>query len=229
MEQESRLPGYLAVAAGFLTHLMIGAIFIWGNIVVYITSYFRLYNPDLTMEDTFILFPVQVILNNVIMYIGSLIALNWHPKVALGLSTLCMFLGCFFSSYMTSWGWFFVLYGLVVTIGVGFGYTAPLIVAWSYFPEKKGRVSGLITCGFGFSAGIFNLVSTAMINPDNADPDITVHDGRVTNYYYSASIADGVPGMLRGLAYIWVVIGVIATILLPGVKKAEKKVDYRYP
>jgi hypothetical protein len=177
MAEESQWKGYLAVAAGFLTHLMIGGIFIWGNIVVYVTSYFRLYDPELNMEHTFILFPIQVILNNVIMYLGSLIALHWHPKIAVGLATICMFCGCFFSSYMTSWSLYFVLYGLVVTIGVGFGYTAPLIVAWSYFPEKKGRVSGLITCGFGFSAGIFNMVSTSLVNPDNIPPDIKVQEG----------------------------------------------------
>jgi hypothetical protein len=35
--------------------------------------------------------------------------------------------------------------------------------------------------------------------------------------------------MLRGLSYIWVIIGIVAVVLLPGLKKSEKKIDYRYP
>jgi MFS family permease len=164
------------------------------------------------------------------MYGGSMLTIHCPPRIGLSLCTALMFAGVFGGSYVTSWNWFIVLYGIVWGgIGVAMAYTAPLIVAWSHFPEKKGRVSGFITCGFGFSSAIFNLVSTALINPDNLKPDIRVEDGNVVNYYYSEEIANRVPNMLRNLSYMFLAIGVIATILLPRMKVAEKKVDKLYP
>jgi OFA family oxalate/formate antiporter-like MFS transporter len=64
--------------------------------------------------------------------------------------------GVFISSFITSFDLFIVFFGVFFGLGTGLGYTSPILSAWSYFPDHKGRISGLIVCGFGFGAAIFN-------------------------------------------------------------------------
>lgn len=56
-------------------------------------------------------------------------------------------------------------------MGIGFGYFVPLMLGWEWIPSKRGFVSGMILCGFGFGSFIFGFIAKAMINPDNALPE----------------------------------------------------------
>jgi hypothetical protein len=52
--------GILACFSGFCFHLVVGGMLTWGNITVYVTSYLRLYNPEITLEDTFVVLPATL-------------------------------------------------------------------------------------------------------------------------------------------------------------------------
>lgn len=41
----------------------------------------------------------------------------------------------------------------------------------SLYPNHKGLVNGIVLCGFGISALIFDKVQTALINPSNLEQD----------------------------------------------------------
>ena len=50
--------GILNVIGGISIHLMLGTVYLWGNINIYITSYFRLNgNPDLSITSSKYIFP----------------------------------------------------------------------------------------------------------------------------------------------------------------------------
>jgi hypothetical protein len=89
-----------------------------------------------------------------------------------------------------------MIYAVGYGAGAGLMYTAPLMSAWSYFRNNKGLVTGIITSGFGFSIGAFGLITSKIVNPDNLTPDIEVHNGAVTEIFYSAEVANNVPFML---------------------------------
>lgn len=50
-------------------------------------------------------------------------------------------------------------------------YMVPVHHGWLWFPNRPGLVSGLIICGFGFGALIFNIMSLAIVNPSNESSD----------------------------------------------------------
>lgn len=50
-------------------------------------------------------------------------------------------------------------------------------------PDRKGMVSGFVVAGFGAGAAVFDVVATAVVNPENASPDpATGYYGKVKKY-----------------------------------------------
>ncbi len=52
---------------------MLGIVPTWGNIVVYLTSYFRLADPEITLSHTFLVFPMTLSVGALSMQIGSIL------------------------------------------------------------------------------------------------------------------------------------------------------------
>lgn len=63
--------GPLAVLGGFLVYLVLGSVFIWGNVSIYVTSYLRLYDPTVTQEDMFVVFAIIVVAKIPVTYLGA--------------------------------------------------------------------------------------------------------------------------------------------------------------
>jgi OFA family oxalate/formate antiporter-like MFS transporter len=87
--------------------------------------------------------------------------------------------GVLASSYVTNLYAFIILYGVFYGIGVGLTHLVPVIIAWEYFPNNKGMVSGIIFGGHGFGAFVFGLISFAIVNPNNTEPFLHVDGGNI--------------------------------------------------
>ena len=66
--------GILGCFGGLFIHLIIGAYFQWGFINVYITSYYRINDPSLTLESNGIVFPLMQLCIAPTMKIGHMVA-----------------------------------------------------------------------------------------------------------------------------------------------------------
>ena len=53
--------------------------------------------------------------------------------------------------------------------------------------------TSLVQCFNGIGTIVAALASTAIVNPDNAVPDIEVHDGTVTYKYFGPRVTKNVP------------------------------------
>lgn len=73
--------------------------------------------------------------------------------------------GVILASFADSMVAFIVYYGCINAIGCGMQYLVPLVVAYEYFPEKKGFVTGLIMGAYGMGSFIFNPLSSYLVNP----------------------------------------------------------------
>jgi len=63
------------------------------------------------------------------------------------------------ASYSQSLIWYEIFYAVCLGLGIGICYIIPMILGWEFFPTKKGFVSGMIMCGFGFAAFIYGFVA----------------------------------------------------------------------
>jgi hypothetical protein len=41
----------------------------------------------------------------------------------------------------------------------------PMIIAWEYFPNNKGTVSGILSGAYGLGSFFYTLISTNIVNP----------------------------------------------------------------
>jgi MFS transporter, OFA family, oxalate/formate antiporter len=80
----------------------------------------------------------------------------------------------------------------------------PVYQGWRYFPNNRGLVSGIILCGFGFGAFVFNMISTAVVNPNHEESK----DG-----VFPKDVANNVPNMIRVLTYCWLGLAVAGIAL----------------
>lgn len=66
--------GILGCFGGLLIHLVIGSLYQWGIINIYITSYYRLTDSGVTLESNAIAFPIMMICIGLTMRVGGIIA-----------------------------------------------------------------------------------------------------------------------------------------------------------
>ena len=95
-----------------------------------------------------------------------------NPKVIVSCAGGFALIGVFGSSFTKKLGPYLSLYTGMNGLGCGTCYMVPLVCGWEYFPAKKGLVTGIVIGAYGFGSFAFSLISTALVNPTGANPDI---------------------------------------------------------
>ncbi|KAL4478656.1 hypothetical protein ABPG74_006891 [Tetrahymena malaccensis] len=209
------IKGILTLVGGFFLMLMNGSIFLWGTLNVYITSYFRQKNdPDLSLSIGGAVFPLMTasLATGIPLGIKG-IKLFGQARYSLLLSTIITSLMVILSSYAEKFYQFAIIYGVINGIAAGSIYFVPIYMGYLHFPNNRGIVSGINTCGFALCSFLFGLLFTHLVNPDGLQQNSN-SDG----YSYfdgdSISVAQNVPEALRKIGYIFLSVSVCATQLI---------------
>ena len=198
---------------------MLGLVATWGNIVVYITSFFRIFDASITLQNTFMVFPVTLCFGALAMQLGALLLDVLHPKLHLALGGSVLAGSVFAASFTTDFRLFLLFYSLLAGLGYGVVYILPLKNAWLFFPEHKGLVGGLILSSHSFAAIGWTFFTVALINPHNEQPNLFLTVGSALEVLYSADSQPpwNVPRALR------VVSGVLTGLLLCAVALIHRR------
>jgi MFS family permease len=146
---------------------MIGMVIVWGNIIVYVTSYFRSFDESISLQDTFVVFPLTMMTGSLFMQVGSVMMDYFHPKVHLMIGGLFFVGSIFIASFINEYLVFVLFYAIISGIGYGIVYMLPVKNAYSFFPNNKGLVGGLIMSFYSLGAVLWSFVSKGIINPEN--------------------------------------------------------------
>ncbi len=167
--------GYLSVFGGILIHLTLGTIYLWGNINVYITSYYRLhFDNSLSLTTSSFIFPSWYFFQTLGMYLATIVGNRLGFKRTAVLAMLSFAGVTFLCSFIENFTLFMAIYGTLPAIALGFAYMIPLHCGWAYFPKHRGKVNGIISTAFGISVLPFNPIATHLANPDDVIPSIEV-------------------------------------------------------
>jgi hypothetical protein len=186
--------GLVSIFGGFCIALVIGAIYLWGIISGYITSYFRIFDPSLTRDQVSLVFPFMFIGQATAMPIGVKVMKIFNARICCACTCIVMSIVFYASSFLTSFYSFALVYGMLGGFLIGFLYMVPVAHCYKYFPLKKGTVSGIIVAASGFGTLLLSFVATAIINPNNDKPNAAGD--------FSPEVANNVPVFVRTLAYL---------------------------
>ena len=139
-----------ALAGGCLFNIAIGAYYAWSVFVKPLQTEF----PEWTRMQTTSVASVNMVMLAVLYNVaGTLIGRFGARNIAL-FGGLCFSSGMFLASFAHSLPMLYLTGGLLVGVGLGFGYLPPLYVGFKWYPEARGLVSGLAIGVFAAGAGI---------------------------------------------------------------------------
>ncbi|CAM9258548.1 unnamed protein product, partial [Ectocarpus fasciculatus] len=189
---------------GFLIHLALGGIYLWGNITNSVTSHLRYYQPHITYDDTDIVYGTALGVIGVATVIGGLLEKHiGSPKVALLGGSVISF-SCFLSAIANSLLALLLTQGVMFGLGFGIAFAAPVSCAIRWCPSQKGLLTGMITSGLGSGAFLFGFASNAIVNPNAiAVEDSGEHDGY---FLPDGEVSNRVPLMFMFMGFFYLVL-----------------------
>lgn len=151
-------------------HLVIGSLYQWGIVNIYITSYFKISDPNVTLEGNAIAFPIMMFSIGLMIKPGLMIAEHIHPAIILAVVVVLQSAVIFASSYTPTMLVFVIVYGVLFGLCSGINFMLPIYECNKYFPHKKMYVNGVILTGTGLGPLVFGLFAYNFLNPNKLSP-----------------------------------------------------------
>lgn len=213
--------GLIGCFGGMFIHLIIGSLYQWGIINIYITSYYRTIDSNVTLESNAIAFPVMMLCIGLTMRLGLFLAQCTHPLILMAFVVIAQALFIFVSSYATAIGTFIVLYGVMFGLCSGLNFMVPLVECNKYFPGRKMYVNGVVLTGTGLGSVVFGLFSYNFLNPMKVPPQKGYYLG--TEMLKNISLK--VPECLRWLSLLYLLIGLMGVFMIAYVCLENRKAE----
>src|SRR5437899_4093577 len=146
------------VIGGMSMNLALGSLYAWSVFVLPLEKEFRW-----TRAQTSWVFTIAVVTFALTFILAGRIQDKLGPRPCALIGALLVSIGFFLASMTTSLIFLYVVFGLIVGAGNGFGYATPIPVASKWFPDKRGLVVGLMVGGYGASSAIIGPIATRLI------------------------------------------------------------------
>ena len=200
------LKGILSIIGSCLFYLVSGSVYSWGNMNIYVSSYFK----HVMSDETSITFPAITIISNIFMLISFSAKKCFGFRGLLLFSLLIIFFFTFYSSFSTNFWLFFCSFGVVAGGFTGFFYMTLLMNVYKYFPSNRGLVGGIVMCVYGFSSIIVNFILLECMNPENYE---TIVDSETKEHHFPEIVNERLPSSIRVLSYYYLILMIIGTLL----------------
>ena len=212
---------YLSLIGGFTLHLLLGCGYMWGNLNLYFTSYYRNReeDPSLTTSTSVIFNPVLDFLASFMIVFAVPISNRLGPKASVFLTGLFMSAVTFFTSFINNPYIFLGIYAGGIGSAYGILWMIPLNNIYAYFPKKKGLCSGFILSGIGVGTATGNIIAQHLINPDNIRP-IRINENES---YFGREVSENFPPGMRVLGLYFVLLTCVGSCLTFDYNKVEEE------
>lgn len=198
-----------------------GSLNAWGTFSVYVASYYYPDYQDDPFVDScfFMVFPATCIIEALFFctFYSAVGVFAYKYTGARLLIAICglFFCGAFFLSPLLNPPFFFaIVYSIGVGVGTGMACYTPVWPCWDFFPNSKGKVTGLIAFGYGLSPVLFGLLFSILANPDNKEPTIPVTQDKIEYKLFGNEVADNVFGVFMVMGGIYTCLFLLSTLLL---------------
>ena len=146
------------VLGGVSMNLALGSLYAWSVFVAPLEREF-----GWTRAQTSLVYTIAIVCFALSFIVAGRIQDLKGPKICAAIGGVLVSAGFFLSSWTGSLTGLYLCLGVIVGIGNGFGYAAPMPVASKWFPDKRGLVVGLMVAGYGGGSAIFGPLATRLI------------------------------------------------------------------
>ena len=197
----------------FMLHLIMGYIYSWGSIFPYIAEYY--------MRDFLGTHYLDNAGYNMLIFLGLAMGNCMCEKLAnrFGMRTVTFgsFFGVSATMFLCSLTDNVMLYSGLMTIIPGFFiglvYDLPFFCSSQYFQSHQIFLKGLFYIGNGIGAFLYSYLSYDYLSQRDLHGELEAPVNRLNNFY-SDELVNNVPYLLRHMAIVVIVMGVIGCLLL---------------
>lgn len=153
---------FRAAIPALLIHCSIGTVYCWSQIKGEIADAIGYGTNVAPVEWAFSL--AIFFLGMSAAFGGNIVEKNIHKSSLI--ATICFTVGMVGTGvcvYLKSLPGIFLFYGVVMGIGLGFGYLSPVKTLMLWFKEQKGLATGLAVAGFGLAKMIASPIMASLI------------------------------------------------------------------
>ena len=146
------------VAGGVLMNLALGSLYAWSVFVAPLEREF-----GWKRAQTSLVFTIAVVTFALTFILGGRLQDRRGPRPAALIGAVLVSLGFFLTSFTSSLVFLYIVFGVIVGAGNGFGYATPIPVASKWFPDKRGLIVGMMVGGYGAGSAIIGPLATSLI------------------------------------------------------------------
>jgi len=155
----TELPRWPALVGGGLLNVALGTYYAWSVFVPALEREFHWSRTQTSLVATI----DMVMLASSFLVAGALQS-RIGPRAVATIGGLLFSVGLFLASYTQTLTMLYLTWGVMVGIGLGFGYLAPITVGSKWFPNHRGLVNGLAIGIFAAGSGIFGPIAGRLVD-----------------------------------------------------------------
>lgn len=154
--------GIPTIVASIAIQLCLGIAYIWSVFQTGIAN--SIFAGDNTAAS--LTFSLLLFMLSIGSVIGGKLAARYSTRIIVIIGGVILSAGFFLASFVTpSMPYLIWLgYGIMGGIGMGFTYSTTIAISQTWFPAKKGFITGLIVAALGFGGVIFTPIIESLIN-----------------------------------------------------------------
>ena len=160
MSAEAHINRWWRVVGGMSMNLALGSLYAWSVFVAPLEKEF-----GWKRADTSTIFTIAVVVFAISFVLAGRLQDKKGPFWVSVTGGVLVSVGFFLSSYTTTLGWIYFVFGALGGIGNGFGYATPIPVMAKWFPDKRGLAVGLAVAGYGGGSAIFGPMAVNWLIP----------------------------------------------------------------
>ncbi|MGH9144661.1 MAG: L-lactate MFS transporter [Vicinamibacterales bacterium] len=152
-------PRWPALVGGGLLNVALGTYYAWSVFVPALEREFHWTRTQTSMVAT-----IDMVMLASSFLIAGMLQNRIGPRAVATIGGLLFSAGLFLASYTQSLTTLYLTWGVMVGIGLGFGYLAPITVGSKWFPNHRGLVNGLAIGIFAAGSGIFGPIAGRLVD-----------------------------------------------------------------
>ncbi len=160
MNAEGQINRWWRVVGGLSMNLALGSLYAWSVFVAPLEKEF-----GWKRADTSTIFTIAVVVFALSFILAGRLQDKKGPFWVSVTGGVLVSVGFFLSSFTTTLGWIFFVFGALGGIGNGFGYATPIPVMAKWFPDRRGLAVGLAVAGYGGGSAIFGPLALNWLIP----------------------------------------------------------------